>query len=41
MFRIVKPVEPKVRPLVGRRQIVARERVSMSGGAEHRLLLQQ
>ena len=35
VFRIVKPVEPKVRPLVEWRQIVARKRVSVSGGTEH------
>jgi hypothetical protein len=35
VVRVVKPVEPKVRPLVERRQIVARERVSVSGGTEH------
>jgi hypothetical protein len=32
---IVEPLQPKVGPLIGRRQVVARERVSMSGGTEH------
>ncbi len=35
---IVEPVEAKVRPLVGRRQVVARETVSMGGGTEHRFV---
>jgi hypothetical protein len=35
VVRIVKSVEPKVRPLVRWRQIVARERINVSGGTEH------
>ena len=35
IFGIVKPFEPKVRPLIRRRQIVARECINMSGGTEH------
>ena len=35
IFGIVVAFEAKVRPLIGRRKIVARERVSMSGGPEH------
>ncbi len=35
VLRIVEPLQPKVRPLVGRGQVVARERVGMGGGTEH------
>ena len=38
MFRIIKSVEPKVRPLVERREIIPRERINMSGGAKHRFV---
>ena len=38
MVGIVQAVEAKLRPLIGRRQIVARERIKMSGGAEHRFV---
>ena len=32
---IIEPLQPKVGPLIGRRQVVARETVKMSGGTEH------
>ena len=38
IFGVVEPFEPKVRPLLRRRQMVARERIDMSGGTEHRFV---